>query len=71
MKRSENTGIEFNRQIEKAEYDQVKDGGHMLCSNQMFSPKFDYEAYSDVLYLFAALVVGFLVLMKMSGAGRI
>lgn len=71
MKRSENTGIEFNRQIEKAEYDQVKDGGHMLRSNQTFSPKFDYEAYSDVLYLFAALVVGFLVLMKMSGAGRI
>ena len=100
MKRSENTGIEFNRQIEKAEYDQVKDGGHMLRSNQTFSPKFDYEAYSDVtveynevfykelkksiakenfsslpiiiaLYLFAALVVVFLILTKMSGAGRI
>lgn len=100
MKRSENKATEFNRQIEKPEYDQVKNSGHMLCSNQPFSANFDYNTYSDgtvefndnfynelkksiarenfsglpiiiALYLFAALIVVFLLITKMVGAVRV
>lgn len=99
MKRLENPRIQLSRKIEKAEYDQIKNSGHMLCSNQPFSADFDYNAYSDgtaeyndifykklkkiitrenfsglpiiiALYLFAALIVAFLLITEMAGAVR-